>query len=335
MTVVLDTSSMPERERADAVHAAYADQSPRRTVHLPDGPVQHRVERLALGPGAHVLRTGGTPLHIVRSIREVRADAPEHVAIGLHHRGESVVETGGVQADVPAGQLNCVDMTRPYRLVHRTAQDHDVLIVGNQELGVSVETVRAAVPVLVRSPLYALVRGHLSGLFDAHRRLTPEVQLITGQATVSLVRALLTTAAGAGQQQDALEDSLAVRLQLHLDAHLGDPDLTVERVAAAHHISVRHLYNVWTRAGHDQTPAQWIMSRRLLRARELLGASSPSAAGITAVARECGFVDASHFSRRFRDAFGLSPREWRAAHGPREDNGPAGPVQAGSVRLAS
>jgi transcriptional regulator GlxA family with amidase domain len=33
---------------------------------------------------------------------------------------------------------------------------------------------------------------------------------------------------------------------------------------------------------------------------------------ISAVARRAGFLDAAHFSRRFRLRFGLSPRAYRA-----------------------
>jgi AraC-like DNA-binding protein len=32
---------------------------------------------------------------------------------------------------------------------------------------------------------------------------------------------------------------------------------------------------------------------------------------IGTVARRWGFTDSTHFSRRFRGAYGLSPREWR------------------------
>ena len=35
---------------------------------------------------------------------------------------------------------------------------------------------------------------------------------------------------------------------------------------------------------------------------------------ITAVAHKWGFTDTTLFSRRFREAYGMSPREWRQAH---------------------
>ncbi|MEU2351118.1 AraC family transcriptional regulator [Modestobacter sp. NPDC049651] len=309
MSVLLDTDLLPGADRADAVHAAYEGQRPRRTVVLGPRPVRHRVERLALGPEVHLLRTSGNALDIVRTPGQVRADAPEHVAIGWHRRGDALVSTARGDSDVPVGELTCVDMTAPYRLSHRTAHDHDVLILSNRQVGVPVDVVRAAVPALRRSPFYDLVRRHLAGLHRAVAALPAEHRPLAGQATAALVRALLATAAGSAAAVDAVDAALEVRITLYVDAHLGDRDLTVERIAAAHAVSVRHLYDVWARAGHQLTPAQWIADRRLQRAREQL-AVDPG--GVAVVARRCGFPDASHFSRRFRQAFGVTPTEWRA-----------------------
>jgi len=313
VAVLLDTDLIPPGERADALRAAYDRESPRRAVHLGAGPVRHRVERIALGPGVHLLRTGGSALDVLRTARHTRGDAPEHVAIGLHHHGDAVVSAAGVDADVPVGHLNCVDMTSPYRIAHATANRHDVLILSNRQVGVPVDVVRAAVPALHRSPVYKLVRRHGDGLFPAARASSGESRLLLGAATTSLVRALLTTAAQARSGDEAMDAVLDTRIALHIDAHLADRDLTVDTIAAAHAISVRHLYNVWTRAGREPGPAQWIIERRLERARELLADPGPPGASIASVARRCGFADGSHFSRRFREAFGTSPREWRAA----------------------
>lgn len=311
MTLLLDTDLLPESERADALHATYEGQSPRRNVVLSGGAVRHRVERFVLGPDVHLLHTGGSALRIVRTARQVRAEAPEYVAIGLHRLGAGLVSTAGTDADLPVGHLNCVDMTRPYDFVHHTANRHDVLILSNVQAGVSVDVVRAAVPVLRRSPVYELVRGHVDNLYRAAAGLGSDHRQLTGQATAALVCALLTTAAEAPGQDDAMDASLASRLALYLEMHLADRDLTVERIAAAHAISVRHLYNVWARAGHGSTPAQWILDRRLRRARDLLTEETSRRRSIAAVARLCGFADSSHFSRRFRQTFGVSPTEWR------------------------
>lgn len=83
-------------------------------------------------------------MKVFRTERHVRADPTEFLAIGFHRRGRTRVFTGGVDIEVPIGNLNCVDLTRPHELVHHDENAHEVLVVSNQEVGVSVDTVRAA-----------------------------------------------------------------------------------------------------------------------------------------------------------------------------------------------
>ncbi|ALM53780.1 helix-turn-helix transcriptional regulator [Halomonas huangheensis] len=56
-------------------------------------------------------------------------------------------------------------------------------------------------------------------------------------------------------------------------------------------------------------PHQWLKHERLGEARRLMLAS-PTVT-LTEIALHCGFHDAAHFSRTFRQAYGCSPREWR------------------------
>jgi transcriptional regulator GlxA family with amidase domain len=58
------------------------------------------------------------------------------------------------------------------------------------------------------------------------------------------------------------------------------------------------------------TPARYYLDLRLKRARALLRQTSLS---VLDVAVACGFASASHFSRRYRDLFGRSPRSDRSA----------------------
>jgi transcriptional regulator GlxA family with amidase domain len=58
------------------------------------------------------------------------------------------------------------------------------------------------------------------------------------------------------------------------------------------------------------TPARYYLEQRLKRARALLRQTSLS---VLDVAVACGFASASHFSKRYRDLFGQSPRSDRNA----------------------
>jgi AraC family transcriptional regulator, positive regulator of tynA and feaB len=110
-----------------------------------------------------------------------------------------------------------------------------------------------------------------------------------------------------------MRDAQTVRISMFIEANLHDRTMSVERIAAAHGISARQLYNVWARAGNGVPIAEWIMRRRLERARQAF-ADAGDEVTIAAVARACGFTNMSHFSQRFRKAFDLTPREWRDLH---------------------
>ncbi len=56
-------------------------------------------------------------------------------------------------------------------------------------------------------------------------------------------------------------------------------------------------------------PHQFVMQRRMARAKALLLSSNRS---LTDIALACGFNSASHFSNRFKAAKGITPSQLRA-----------------------
>ncbi len=94
-----------------------------------------------------------------------------------------------------------------------------------------------------------------------------------------------------------------------IDRHLTDPGLSPAMIASEIGVSLRHLHRLFEDTG--QSVGDAIRCRRLERARGDL--SDPRFAGtsILDIALNWGFGDAAHFSRAFRAAFGMSPRDYR------------------------
>ena len=100
----------------------------------------------------------------------------------------------------------------------------------------------------------------------------------------------------------------------YVQQHLTDPSLTPESIARAHSVSVRQLYTIFAAAGRSLE--QWIIEQRLETARVELVTPAGLRRSVAATARACGFRDPSHFSRRFRAAYGLTPRDWQHSSRP-------------------
>jgi AraC-like DNA-binding protein len=103
------------------------------------------------------------------------------------------------------------------------------------------------------------------------------------------------------------------RLCVFVDAHLTDQDLRPAVIAAAHHISPRLLRKVFQQ--HGETVTGRIRARRLEHCR--LDLLDPVLAGrtVAAVGRSWGFTVPAHFTRVFRNTYGVPPLAYRNRRG--------------------
>jgi AraC-like DNA-binding protein len=200
------------------------------------------------------------------------------------------------------------DLTVPYK--HRISDTRTLTArISHELLGMKVDAVRPGLRNLHRSPVAPLYTRHITDVCQVADDVDGAVALSLGTATLALARALVASVSPqSAARRDALEDVLLLRVKAFVGAHLADPDLDASAIAAAHFVSVRHLYKVCAAGGLRLE--QWIIEQRLARAGEDL-ARSPNLS-IGEAARRWGFTSAAHFATRFRKTYGVSPREWQA-----------------------
>ena len=105
-------------------------------------------------------------------------------------------------------------------------------------------------------------------------------------------------------------DERSIRVKAYIDSQLADPELNVERIAHACNISVRGLRRLFA---EDPTGSvsRYLWCRRLIRCAEALRDPSQAHRSITDVCFSYGFTSSSHFSRLFKDRFGVPPVRYR------------------------
>ena len=96
---------------------------------------------------------------------------------------------------------------------------------------------------------------------------------------------------------------LALRERLH-----GRENIDLDELACFVDISRRQLERLFQKYLHC-SPSRYYLKLRLIRARQLLKQTSMS---IIEVASVCGFVSTPHFSKCYREYFGIPPRDERA-----------------------
>jgi AraC family transcriptional regulator len=95
------------------------------------------------------------------------------------------------------------------------------------------------------------------------------------------------------------------RVQEYVEAHL-EQDLTIEALAAVAGLSPYHFARAFKRST-GSGPHRNVLRRRIERAKRLLAAGKIP---LSDVARACGFGSQSHFSTRFREVTGVTPRQF-------------------------
>lgn len=253
---------------------------------------------------------------VERTPRRIRAAGEEVMLVSLQLEGASGFTQDGREARLEPGDFLCYDSTRPYTI--RLIDDFDMLVLHMPRplmvgrLG-RTEPLTAR-PVRGNSALGALAGPFLRRLPAVAATADAATALRLSEATLALVTAALGDLVSAlPEGQSWGRTALAYRAKSFIDARLHDNALNTEAVAAALGISPRYLQDIFH--AEATTVNAWIWARRLDKARRDLADPLLAGDSISQIALGAGFSDFAHFSRRFRAAYGMSPRDYRLARG--------------------
>jgi AraC-like DNA-binding protein len=314
VAVLLDTRELSPTDRAGAFMDSWFTPIPMgRIIDEEQDGVDHRVEGWIVAPGCSVLRDEGTALRLVRGPRELRLAAPEATTLTFQLGPRGMVRSRVRESVGRMGALSVVDLTSYCEYQWWGVGGHESLTIDNDVLGLPVDVIRRASERPLEGPLPDLLRTHLSTLLRSEfEAVAQNARGMLATACVELARAVIATAgSGPDARPGAARSVLVMQIEEYIADHLAERDLHAERIALAHNVSLRQLYNVWN--GHELSLAEHIIAARLEAARTELARADPAHLAIGAVALRWGFSDVTHFSRRFRAAYGLPPREWYQA----------------------
>ncbi|MFF5156571.1 helix-turn-helix domain-containing protein [Streptomyces sp. NPDC000348] len=242
-------------------------------------------------------------------------DQDEYVVVKLLERGVARLEQDGREALLGPGDIFVYDMARPLRLDLPQSFRTKSLVLPRDVLGLG-EADLARVTVCPLGPdtsLGGLLSPFLAGLVEGAGNYQSRTGELMARNVVDLLGVLADEVLGRSTADTPGGNrALLLRIQAFIDRHLTDPGLTPQAIARAHHISLRYLHKLFE--SEDATVGRWIQRRRLEECRRDL--EGHASATIAAVAHRWGFTSAAHFSRVFRAAYGMSPREWRGARRP-------------------
>lgn len=258
----------------------------------------------------------------VRATSHVVERTPELIARGdrsyfklsLMLSGTGMLIQDDREAVLQAGDLAVYDTDRPYSLVFDDDFRTMVVMFPKHLISLPPDMIGqlTAVRISGQGGLGGMVVPYLTQLAGNLDQLAGTTGARLAHSALDLVTTVFTRELGLDEVSADPHRALVQRIRSYIDRNLASTDLGPATIASAHFISTRHLHGLFQEQG--VTVSTWIRTRRLEQCRRDLLDPMLADRPVAAVAARWGFVDAAHFSRAFKSAFGISPSEYRAAH---------------------
>lgn len=295
------TEGLPEPARVAEWERYNAEALVGLEVQLSAGEGLRAVELNLELPRVKVARVHGTAHSVRRDEAEVARHPGQGIVVYLAMRGAgSFVHRSGVESIAP-GQGILVDADQPFERGFASGLTEIVLKVPRRALAAS----RLATG--VREPR---VFSFSQGVDGPGRRLASAAQktVQAGPAAGQLHDQEVFECVAGLLNDDAMTSHLAAA-KAFIAQHYHRPELSAADVAQAISVSTRQLSRVFANAG-DTLP-QAVLSVRLERAWSMLKDPQWASLPISELSAYCGFASHAQFGRRFRDRFGVTPRQRR------------------------
>ena len=214
-----------------------------------------------------------------------------------------------------AGGIALLDNGQPFLGAHPEGLDIINVFIPRTVLEQAVGPVRSITGMSIDATQtsFPIITSYLSTLIKHGATLDPARQARMASVAVELIAAGFAEKLEADPPKSLSGAAILSRAQAFIADHIDVEGLSINDVAAALNISVRRLQEVASAEGIALM--DWAWERRLQLAQAKLADPANGVMPVSLVAYQCGFTSQAHFSRRFKERFGQTPTEFKAAAG--------------------
>lgn len=248
------------------------------------------------------------PCEVTRTRQDVARDDIDDLILCVRLSGRSTYSQGDRSIIVEPGTLLLQDTGRPMKVEFLMQTTSIFISIPRATLQARMGAAAMASSVSTKLPVAGLAAEFLTLLAARTNTLDVPVKARLAEQALDLIALALTAGDGTPTLSSPRASAL-LRLKMVIDTRLSDPKLKPAEAAAAAGISVRYANDLL--AEENSSIERYILHRRLERCRSALADPLQAHRMIGEIAFSWGFSDHSHFTRRFRRAFGMTPGDCR------------------------
>jgi AraC-like DNA-binding protein len=254
----------------------------------------------------------GCSQDIVRNHRHIALLDKDSYYIMFPSKGSLLVEQAGKQQVSTPGTAVLFDAAAPYHL--RCRDNTQSMYV---EMPRSILIDRCPIDKLESVPAFSFADGLGWAVAEFCKLVAFEADSIGNDIAPKVameIADLLALCIDAELDRKPTGESLSNKFRLqslksYIESRLDDPDLSPEVIAKDNRISVRYLHYLFKSTGISVS--EWVRGQRLEKCHRKLTSTRFDGNSITDIAFSLGFNSSSHFTRLFKQKFGMPPRSAR------------------------
>lgn len=225
--------------------------------------------------------------------------------------GQYKIEQGGRESYLKPGEMTLYDATEPHRITIPQPFSKVLISIPRHLLNARIANIQQ----LTASKLntYEGIGAVTSRLIQSTVNELPTLEHGAFQSLAEpIFESLSHSLIGCQGRQSELSRSQSLslwRVKQFIKHNLGNSELSAATIAAAVKLSPRYINKMFEQ---EQTSLMRFMTQqRIARCRHYLASQLHTHLSITEIAMQAGFNNMSHFSRVFREQYGMTPRDYR------------------------
>jgi AraC-like DNA-binding protein/mannose-6-phosphate isomerase-like protein (cupin superfamily) len=241
---------------------------------------------------------------------------PEHVTQDCYFAvlltsGQYKLEQGGREVFLRPGEMTLYDATEPHRITIPQPFSKVLISIPRQFLDARIANLNrlTATRINTRQGIGAIASSLINSTVNELAQLSSGAFQSLSDPIIDSFSFALAENEGVQSQLSRSQSLTLLRLKQFISDNLANSALDASTIAASVGLSQRYINKLFEQ---EQTSLmRYLTQQRLSRCRHYLASHLHIQLSITEIAMQAGFNNMAHFSRVFRQHYGMSPRSYR------------------------
>jgi AraC family transcriptional regulator, positive regulator of tynA and feaB len=250
------------------------------------------------------------PISLRRSAATLEHLHTDAVFVVMLLAGAYCLRQDGREVHLKAGEISLYDVRRPHRIDCPRQFSKLVIQIPGALMRSRVPAIErySAAKISPETGFGAIVATFLQQSLRNLARLNDAERGSLGVLSVDMLAGALTHALPPRRRRSRRRAESLAAIKVYVETNLRNPGLNAANTATATGYSQRYTNELFSAQGTSLMRYVW--SRRLELGRDALVCDRNASEPIAEIALRCGFSDPAHFSRAFKQKFGVSPRAY-------------------------